>query len=81
MLEPELNNLISERIKERRIAAGIPSQLDASEVTGIKFTTYKHYENGIRTPKVPTFRLLAECFNCNPAYLVGWTDNPAVLSV
>ncbi|MCT3115388.1 helix-turn-helix domain-containing protein [Leuconostoc lactis] len=47
---------------------------DIQEQIGIKRSTYGDYENGKSEPKLATWELLADYFDVDPEYLVGWSD-------
>ena len=72
--------MVASRIKERRLAAGFRTTSEAAERAGIKWPAYKHYENGTRLPALLIIKNLGDLFNSNPAYLVGWTDDPTPVS-
>ena len=61
------------RLKELRLERGLTLKYMELE-TGIKFTTLNGYENNYRKPKLETWELLANYFNVDPEYLVGWSD-------
>lgn len=64
----EINN----RIKERRLASG-KTLLEVAEYLGVKEATAQRYESGeIKNIKHETIVMLAQFFNCTPAYLMGW---------
>ncbi|MFL2089723.1 helix-turn-helix domain-containing protein [Leuconostoc mesenteroides] len=61
------------RLKELRLERGLT--LKYMELgTGISFTTLSKYENNIQQPKLATRELLANYFDVDPEYLVGWSD-------
>lgn len=61
------------RLKELRLECGL--NLKYMELgTGINFTTLSKYENNIQQPKLETWELLADYFDVDPEYLVGWSD-------
>ena len=61
------------RLKELRLERGLT--LKYMELgTGISFTTLNGYENNYRQPKLATWELLANYFDVDPEYLVGWSD-------
>ena len=61
------------RLKELRLERGLT--LKYMELgTGISFTTLNGYENNYRQPKLATWELLADYFDVDPEYLVGWSD-------
>lgn len=61
------------RLKELRLERGLT--LKYMELgTGIKLTTLNGYENNYRQPKLAILELLADYFDVDPEYLVGWSD-------
>lgn len=69
---------INERIKQRRIDLGY-TLLFVAEKLDIQEATMQRYESGaIKNIKHETISKLAEILNCNPAYLMGWTDEPTL---
>lgn len=70
--------LINERIRERRQRSGL-TLLQVAEALGVQEATVQRYESGdIKNIKHDTVLRLSNLLNCNPAYLVGWTDSPAI---
>lgn len=68
--------LLNERIKERRMFCGL-TLLEVANKIGVKEATVQRYESGkIKNIKYETILDLAHAFNCSPAYLMGFTDNP-----
>ncbi|ORI39662.1 helix-turn-helix domain-containing protein [Leuconostoc mesenteroides] len=61
------------RLKELRLERGLTLK-DMEFGTGIKRSTYSDYENGKSEPKLATWELLADYFDVDPEYLVGWSD-------
>lgn len=71
-------NTIKDRIKEMRIAKKL-TLLEVADSIGIKEATVQRYESGnIKNIKHETICKLAELFSCDPCYLMGWSNNPAV---
>lgn len=68
---------INERIKEMRKRKHL-TLLDVAEHLGVKEATAQRYESGnIKNIKHETIWKLAELFDCDPMYLMGWCgDNP-----
>lgn len=54
------------------------SQREVAEAAGILKPAYQRYEYG-RDPAISVLYKLADVFNVSLDYLVGRTDNPAVL--
>ncbi|CAM3052050.1 helix-turn-helix transcriptional regulator [Leuconostoc gasicomitatum] len=61
------------RLKELRLERGLTLKY-MQLGTGINFTTLSKYENNIQQPKLETWELLADYFDVDPEYLVGWSD-------
>ena len=70
---PEINERIREMRKRRNLTL-----LDVAEYLGVKEATAQRYESGnIKNIKHETICKLAELFNCDPRYLMGWGgDSP-----
>lgn len=67
---------MSERIKELRLAAGM-SQEDLGLKLGLGKSAIAKYENGrVKNIKQSTIKKMAEIFNCQPSYLMGFDDEP-----
>ena len=68
---PEMN----ERIKELRKKHNL-TLLEVAEFLGVKEATVQRYESGsIKNIKYDTICKLAELFDCDPRYLVGWCND------
>ena len=68
--------ILNDRIKYRRLQLGY-TLLYISEQLGVKEATVQRYESGeIKNIKHETIVSLAEILKCDPAYLMGWQDNP-----
>ena len=68
---PEMN----ERIKELRKKHNL-TLLEVAEFLGVKEATVQRYESGsIKNIKYDTICKLAELFDCDPRYLVGWCSD------
>lgn len=66
--------VLNERIKEQRTKAGL-TLLQVANALGVKEATVQRYESGeIKNIKHDVIEKLAKCFNCSPAYLMGWQD-------
>ncbi|MDI6497152.1 helix-turn-helix transcriptional regulator [Leuconostoc suionicum] len=61
------------RLKELRKKSGLSLKYVALGV-GIDFTTLSKYENNIQQPKLEKWVILANYFDVDPEYLVGWSD-------
>lgn len=68
---------IGKRIKERRMELGISSE-ELGKAIGKSRATIYRYENG-EIEKFPLEALvpIAKALSTTPAYLMGWTDDPA----
>lgn len=67
---------LQSRIKEQRLNAGL-TLLEVANFLGVKEATAQRYESGeIKNIKHETIVELANLFNCNPSYLMGWIDDP-----
>lgn len=67
---------IQDRLKELSKALDI-KQVDIAEKTGIDKVTISLYFNGKRIPKQENIRLIADKFNVDPAWLLGY-DVPMI---
>ena len=68
------NDLMAQRIKELRIKRGL-SQEQLAELLGLQKSAIAKYENGrVINIKRSTIANMAEIFNCNPSYIMGWND-------
>ena len=64
--------IINERIKERRLAAGL-TLAEVADYLGVKEATAQRYESGaIKNISHETVCKLATILHCSPAYLMGW---------
>lgn len=67
---------MAERIKELRLAAGM-SQEELGFKLGLGKSAIAKYENGrVKNIKQSTIKKMAEIFNCQPSYLMGFDDEP-----
>lgn len=68
---PEIN----QKIKEMRLRRGL-TLLEVAEYLGVKEATVQRYESGnIKNIKHETICRLADLFQCDPCYLMGWGDS------
>lgn len=66
---------INDRIKQMRRSKGL-TLLEVAEYVGVKEATAQRYESGnIKTIKYDIICKLAELFQCDPSYLMGWSDS------
>lgn len=69
------NNIIGQRIKERREQLNI-SALEIAEATGLSKATIHRYENGeIKKIKLPVIESIAQILKVNPAWLIGKSED------
>ena len=67
----ELSVRIKEMRKKRRLTL-----LEVAEYLGVKEATAQRYESGsIKNIKHETICKLAELFDCDPRYLMGWKED------
>lgn len=67
-------SILNKRIKDMRTQKGFTLAYVADEL-GVKEATMQRYESGeIKNIKHEYIVKLAEIFNCNPAYLMGWEN-------
>ena len=65
---------INDKIKEMRLRRGL-TLLEVAEHLGVKEATVQRYESGnIKNIKHETICRLADLFQCDPCYLMGWSD-------
>ena len=71
---------VGKRIKEIREEKGI-SVIELAEKLGVSRATIYRYENNeiIKFP-IGIILPIAEALHVNPAYLLGWSDNPSTNS-
>ena len=61
------------RLKELRLENNLTVEELAKEVSNSR-ANISRYERGLTEPKLETWELLANYFNVDPEYLVGWSD-------
>lgn len=61
------------RLKELRIQQS-KTLNEVSKFLGVTKTALNRYEKGVREPKLRTWEKLANYFDVDPEYLVGWSD-------
>lgn len=72
--------ILNDRIKERRLQLGY-TLLYIADRLGVKEATVQRYESGnIKNIKHETIVSLAEILKCDPAYLMGWQNDPFQIS-
>lgn len=68
------------RLKELRNSKGLSMKQISKDLVKKKYfdnitdATLSNYENEKREPKSATWELLADYFDVDPEYLVGWSD-------
>ena len=70
------NQLLCERLKLARNKKGL-TMAEAAQRLNISKSGYCRYENGERTPTMPTIESIAFCFNTSVDYLTGKTADIA----
>lgn len=66
---------LQERIKSLRIKQN-KTLLEVAEYVGVREATLQRYESGeIKNIPHEKIVLIAQCLNCSPAYLMGWSDD------
>ncbi len=66
--------ILNERIKSRRKLLN-KTLLELAEYIGVKEATMQRYESGeIKSIPYDNIVLIAECLNCTPQYLMGWSE-------
>lgn len=67
--------ILNERIKNRRKLLN-KTLLELAEYIGVKEATMQRYESGeIKSIPYDNIVLIADCLDCTPQYLMGWSDN------
>lgn len=65
---------MAKRIKECRLKYGF-TQEELADKLGLKKSAIAKYENGrVENIKRTTIEEMANIFECNPSYLMGWDD-------
>lgn len=71
-----MDNIINKRIKEARTRKDL-TLLEVATKLGVSEATVQRYESGdIKNIKHKTIIDLSNIFDCTPAYLMGWEDEP-----
>ncbi len=74
-------SILNERIKEMRTKRGL-TLIDVADYLGVKEATVQRYESGnIKNIKHDTICKLADYFECDPSYLMGWTNDAVKSSI
>lgn len=72
--------ILNERIRSRRQHLGY-TLLYIADQLGVKEATVQRYESGeIKNIKHETVVAIAKILHCDPAYLMGWQDDPSPAS-
>ncbi len=67
--------ILNERIKSRRKLLN-KTLLELAEHIGVKEATMQRYESGeIKSIPYDNIVSIADCLNCTPQYLMGWSNN------
>ena len=67
--------IFSQRVKQLRLAKGIPQQRVA-DALGVTKPAYQGYEYGTKTPSFAILPRLADFFDVSTDYLLGRSDDP-----
>lgn len=62
------------RLKESRKSRGL-TQVEVCKILFVDQNSLSLFENGHRLPRVDMIEKLANLYDVNPAWLVGWSDN------
>ena len=68
---------IGKRIKQRRLEVGLSVEEVAKRLDKNRATVYRYESEEIEKLPVTVIAPLAKVLECSPAYLMGWTDDPA----
>lgn len=80
-LNPEKENLIIQRLQQRRKELGLSYQ-ELSERTGLSKSTLQRYETGdIMNIPLSKIDILAKALQISPKYIMGWQDNLNPLTI
>ena len=71
-----MKNILSERIRERRIALGMSQDALASRLGYTSRSSITKIEGGVISLTQPRIEDFAKALMVTPAYLMGWTDDP-----
>lgn len=72
---------MNDKIKELRKRKNI-TLLEMADFLGVKESTAQRYESGsIKSMRYETICKLAELFDCDPGYIMGWKDTPGTFNV
>ncbi len=67
--------ILQKRIKEQRLKQN-KTLLEVAEYVGVKEATLQRYESGeIKNIPHDKITAIAECLNCSPSYLMGWSND------
>ena len=61
------------RLKELRLERGLTVKELANNISNSS-ANISRYERGVTDPKLETWEKLAQYFDVDPEYLVGWSD-------
>lgn len=72
---------VGERMKKRRKELGLSAESVAARIGVSPATIYRYESAGISNMGVDKVKPIADVLTTSPDYLLGWTDDPMVLSV
>lgn len=72
-----MSNLISERLREMRMKAGL-TQKDLGDKLGLGKSTISEWESGKRMPGLELVEDIARALGIDPGYLMGWSSSPSL---
>lgn len=72
--------LTGRRIKERRLALGLSADDLAERLGKNRATIYRYEGDEIENFPVSIIEPLADALMTTPAYLMGWTDDPRIIT-
>ena len=67
--------IVGQKLKEIREQKGLKSK-DVAAALGMNKSTYSHYEQGERFPKLDTFYDICKYYDINPDYLFELSETP-----
>lgn len=65
---------IGERIKEERKRQGLSVEFVADHIGRDRSTVYRYEKDEVEIPATVVSEI-ADILNCNPAFLMGWSEN------
>ena len=73
-MNPNKNMTIGQRIKQKRIEAGLSVEEMAKKLNKNRATIYRYESDEIENLPISILSPLATALNTTPAYLMGWSD-------